>query len=322
MSKALVLFSGGLDSILAVAILQRQGIEVTALSFVSHFFNEKEAEKSVKQLKIPLLVKNIAEEQLAVVKNPKYGYGKGLNPCVDCHGLMFRVAKQVAREKKIDIIASGEVVGQRPFSQNREALRKVEILAGLENRLLRPLSAKLLPKTVYEQEGLVDREKLLDISGRSRQKQLSLVKKFNLKYYPNPAGGCPLTEEKFGLKVKNLLQTESKNKPLKNQDFQSLKIGRHFWPKAGETKWHLILGRSQEENRELIKKAQAEDLLLELAEIPGPTALLRNFHKISNPQKADYLLQKAKKYILKYSRTKSGNPANFSWRTLTDSDKN
>jgi tRNA U34 2-thiouridine synthase MnmA/TrmU len=231
MTKALVVFSGGLDSILAVKVLEEQGIEVTGLSFDSYFFDTEESKKTAEQLGINLITKDISEKQLDTVKNPQYGHGSALNPCIDCHGLMFRVAGELAelvgKGKKFDFIATGEVLGQRPFSQNSEALKKVEKLAGVD--ILRPLSAKLLPKTSYEEEGLVDRNKLLDISGKSRRRQLELVEKYGVEYFPSPAGGCRLTENEFGVKVKQLLENDGKNRELGKVDFELLRIGRHHW---------------------------------------------------------------------------------------------
>jgi len=173
------------------------------------------------QLGIELLIKDISRDQLNTVKNPRYGHGNALNPCIDCHGLMFRVAGELAKlvgeEKKFDLVATGEVLGQRPFSQNKEALKKVEKLAGVD--ILRPLSAKLLSETVYEKKKLVNRSKLLDIAGKSRKRQLELVKKYGVKYFPSPAGGCRLTENEFGVKVKQLLENDGKNRKLDKVDF-------------------------------------------------------------------------------------------------------
>jgi tRNA U34 2-thiouridine synthase MnmA/TrmU len=183
------------------------------------------------QLGIELLIKDISRDQLNTVKNPRYGYGNALNPCIDCHGLMFRVAGELAKlvgeEKKFDLVATGEVLGQRPFSQNKEALKKVEKLAGVD--ILRPLSAKLLSETIYEKKKLVDRSKLLDISGKSRRRQLELVEKYGVKYFPSPAGGCRLTENEFGVKVKQILENDEKNRELDKVDFELLRIGRHYW---------------------------------------------------------------------------------------------
>jgi len=341
MTKALVVFSGGLDSILAVKILEEQGIEVTGLSFNSYFFDTEESKKTAEQLGIDLIIKDISEKQLDTVKNPQHGHGSALNPCIDCHGLMFKVAGELAelvgKGKKFDFIATGEVLGQRPFSQNSEALKKVEKLAGVE--ILRPLSAKLLPKTNYEEEGLVNRSKLLDISGKSRKRQLELVKKYGVKYFPSPAGGCRLTENEFGAKVKQLLENDGQNRELDKVDFELLRIGRHHWlnneqqatsneqqnnrqgkaSKAGslecakqakgqafserdkkdkyQIKTHIILGKNHEENEQLKKSAKKADILIELASLMGPMALIMNGANL-NKEVQEQAISETKKLIL------------------------
>ncbi len=332
MTKALVVFSGGLDSILAVKVLQEQGIQVTGLSFDSYFFDSVEAQKTAKQLGIELIVKDISEQQLETVKNPQHGHGSALNPCIDCHGLMFRVAGKLTEFKnndgrRFDIIATGEVLGQRPFSQNREALKKVGRLARVD--ILRPLSAKLLPKTSYEEQGLVDREKLLDISGRSRKRQLELVKKYGIEYFPSPAGGCRLTENEFGKKVKQLLENDGRNRKLDKIDFELLRIGRHYWIESGKddenkvipplfrkgevgertsqlngnSKIHIILGKNYEENERLKKSVRQGDVLIELKDLMGPTALIFEGDKL-----ADNELKKIKSETKKLILDRAKNP--------------
>ena len=232
--KALVLFSGGLDSILTAKILQDQGIKVTAVIYKSFFWETDKAEIMAKKNKILYFVENISDKHLAIVKNPKHGYGKAANPCLDCHALMLKEAKlhlhpprrnafahprsdhevylenitcEVAGRSEtkamtprrgkmgvFDFIATGEVLGQRPFSQTKKALQVITEESGLGDRLLRPLSARLLPKTLPEKKGWVNPEKLYDIQGRSRRRQISLAKKYGIKDYPQPAGGCRLTE--------------------------------------------------------------------------------------------------------------------------------
>ncbi len=323
MKKALVVYSGGLDSILAVKILEKQELSVTALSYSSYFFDTKEAERTARLMEIPLIKKDISKRQLAVVKKPTCGYGKALNPCIDCHGLMFRVAKEVAEEEGFDLIATGEVLGQRPFSQNRNALQRVEKVAGLEKQILRPLSARLLPETIYEKKGIVQREGLLDISGRSRQRQLQLAKEFGVEYFPSPAGGCRLTEEEFGKKAKKLLDNDPL--PQKN-DFQLLRIGRHYWldlkgedlNSEKEYAIHLVLGRNFLENEELKKLARANDVLLELKEIVGPTALLVNKKNFSL-EELRLVLEQTKKLVL--DRTKVAgrySPEEVDWIYLSE----
>ncbi len=354
MITALVVFSGGLDSILAVKILQEQGIQVTGLSFDSYFFDSKEAEKTAKQLGIKLITKDISEQQLETVKNPQHGHGTALNPCIDCHGLMFRIAGELAEfkgkdGKKFDIIATGEVLGQRPFSQNSEALKKVERLAGID--ILRPLSAKLLPITTYEEQGLVDRDKLLDISGKSRKRQLELVKKYGIEYFPSPAGGCRLTENEFGIKVKKLLDNDGQNRKLEKVDFELLRIGRHHWIESdkdngnkastssfvkrgvseshyakatrdklydsgedqdmafneeiGKNKVHIILGKNHEENQQLKKSARSGDILVELKDLMGPTALIFRGDKLADNE-LKKIEQETKKLVLDRAKNSEG----------------
>jgi tRNA U34 2-thiouridine synthase MnmA/TrmU len=217
-SKALVLLSGGLDSILAAKILKNQGIKITALSFRSYFFNEKNAKKAAKNLKIPIKIIDFSRENLGIVKNPKHGYGRAMNPCIDCHILMLKKAKEILEKEKFhpapepsarygaSFVVTGEVLGQRPMSQNKNSLNLIEKESGLRGYLLRPLSAKLLEPTIPEKEGLIKREKLFDITGRSRKRQMALAKKWKIKWYPTPTGGCLLTDLGFGKRLKELLK--------------------------------------------------------------------------------------------------------------------
>jgi tRNA U34 2-thiouridine synthase MnmA/TrmU len=189
-NKALVLFSGGLDSMLAVKLLQEQGIAVQGIAFSSYFFSTKQAQKSARQLGIKLIEKDISQKHLSCVKQPQFGYGKALNPCIDCHLLMLKEAFNILQKKGFNILATGEVLGQRPFSQNRFALEQIEKTASLKAKILRPLSAKVLAETEYEKKKQVNRAKLEGIKGRSRRCQIKLAKKFNIKEFPSPAGGA------------------------------------------------------------------------------------------------------------------------------------
>ena len=195
--KALLLFSGGLDSMLIVKILQKQGIEIIPVCFCSFFFNCTTAEKSAKILGLKLKIINISEEHLKVIKNPKRGTGKGMNPCVDCHLLMIKKAKDMMKKQDCDFIATGEVLNERPFSQNRRVFKLAEKTLGLEGLILRPLSAKLLPETIPEKKNWVKRELLFDFQGKSRKPQIALAKKFKIKEFPTPAGGCILTDKQY-----------------------------------------------------------------------------------------------------------------------------
>ncbi|MFH1233541.1 MAG: tRNA 4-thiouridine(8) synthase ThiI [Patescibacteria group bacterium] len=267
-TKALSLFSGGLDSILAVKILQNASVNVTGISFVSYFFDSEQAKASAEKIGLELIEYDLKDEHFKMLQNPVYGYGKYMNPCIDCHALMFRKAGEVMREKGFDFLASGEVLGQRPKSQNIQALKCVEKLSGVAGYIVRPLSAKLLDETIPEKEGLLDRNKLFDISGRGRGWQIELAKKFGIKSYPSPAGGCLLTDKNFSEKLKDLLEKD------KNPDAESLellKIGRHFW--SGGSK--IVVGRDKEECLEKLPKlASEDDVLLELADFKGPLVLI------------------------------------------------
>lgn len=284
-TNALLLFSGGLDSILAARVLLEQEILVTALTFESNFFNAQKARSSARNLNIPLLVADISEIELALVKNPPSGYGKNLNPCIDCHSLMVRLAGQIVKKQPealdlikegvagdYDLIASGEVLGQRPFSQTKSALARVEKLAGAE--VLRPLSAKLMPVTTMEEKGLVRRHLLLDISGRGRDRQLNLAREFGIFDFPAPAGGCLLTDAGFSARLGKMLAYWPQ---CGVKDVDLLKLGRIFWlddEKQGQ-KALLVVARDQKESEELKQVAQKGDIVVELKETVGPSALLR-----------------------------------------------
>ena len=293
--KALLLLSGGLDSILAARLLLDQGIEVVAINFRTNFCGPSKARPAAQMLGIYLREENIKEDFLDVLKKPKYGYGAGLNPCIDCHALMLKKAGGIMRtenscperSRRIDFIATGEVLGERPMSQNARALKIVEKEAGLEGYLLRPLSAKLLEPTIPEKDGRVSREKLLGIKGRSRKEQIALAQKFGIKEYPAPAGGCALTQEGFSGRLKELMR----NKPdFGAEDMEFIKIGRHFFIGGCQ----IILGRNKEENEILESVARKNDVLIIPDEAAGATAMIRG----KNP---DAVFEKAKELILKFS---------------------
>jgi len=274
MAKALVLLSGGLDSLLAARVLMEQGIEVTALSFKSYFFDTAKARQAAEQLGVEFREVDFSVEHLAMVKNPKYGYGKNINPCIDCHALMLKKAKEIMAKEKFDFVATGEVLGERPMSQNLDALKQVEKEAGLVGRLIRPLSAKLLPETEPELTGRVIRGRLLDISGRSRKPQLALVEKYGIKEFQNPGGGCLLTDPAFSEKLMKLFEYWPDSD---GSDALLLKYGRVFWLKTGQEKnLLLIVGREREDNEQLEKLVRPGDILIKFTPlIAGPTSLLR-----------------------------------------------
>jgi len=268
MSKALGLLSGGLDSSLAALALKRQGVDVTCIAFATPFFGAGRAQKAAEQMEIPLLVRDISDIHLEMVKNPRYGYGKNMNPCIDCHAMMFRLAGAIMAEEGFDFLFSGEVLGQRPMSQNLTALKTVAKHSGYPERILRPLSARLLPETPMEAEGLVDRERLLDIQGRSRKRQAALAEEWGLEDYPSSGGGCLLTEKSFSGRLRDLLTHHPGATPT---DVELLKLGRQF-RLSPEAK--LTLGRNQADNQALNDLAREQDLLLRAADFSGPLGLV------------------------------------------------
>ena len=266
--RALGLLSGGLDSILACLVLRRAGVEVEAVSFTSPFFGAGKAKAAAKIHGIPLTVLDVSQEHLErVVKNPRYGYGSNMNPCIDCHAYMFKKAAGMMEENGIDFLFSGEVLGQRPMSQNRGSLNAVANASGVPDRILRPLSATLLKPTPMEEAGLVDREMLLGISGRGRKEQMALAVEFGVKDYPAPAGGCLLTEPGYSRRLKDLLEHEPQAGPDRAR---LLKHGRHLRlsPRA-----KLVVGRNQAENKVLESMAGDEDLKLVPIGFSGPLGL-------------------------------------------------
>ncbi|MEO2083624.1 MAG: DUF814 domain-containing protein [Desulfurobacteriaceae bacterium] len=267
--KAYLLFSGGLDSILAAKLLKRMGFKVTGVHVTSPFFErDTEALKELaEKLGIELKVIEAGEDYLEMLKSPVYGYGKNINPCIDCKAYMLRKLKEIAENGAV--IATGEVLGQRPMSQHLQAFRQIEKLSGLKGKVLRPLSGKLLPPTVYEEEGLIKKEEMLDLKGRSRKRHPEILKELevNLENLPTPAGGCLLTEPSYAKKVKDLME----HGELNWENVKLLKLGRHF--RIGKCK--LIVGRNREENRKLEELAGREDFLLTVPGIPSPTALLK-----------------------------------------------
>lgn len=261
--KAVLLFSGGLDSLLAGKLIQELGIKVYGLHFVSAFFS-KDVSKLAEQIKMPLKTVKLGKDYIKMIRKPKHGYGKNINPCIDCKIFMLKKAKQYAKKIDAKFIITGDVLGERPMSQNRGTLGLIEKEAGLKNKILRPLSAKLLEKTEAEKKELIKREKLLAIEGRSRKIQLELAKKFKLEYLA-PAGGCLLTEEAYAEKLKDLFKNK---KEINTEDCELLKLGRHFRYKKDK----IIVGRNEKENK-LISKYKG--VKLEAVDVPGPVTLLQ-----------------------------------------------
>jgi tRNA-specific 2-thiouridylase len=266
--KALSMFSGGLDSMLASELIRAQGVEIQAFFLKTPFFSSKKAAKSANAIRLPLKVIDITDRHLDIIKKPKYGYGENMNPCLDCHVLMLRVAGKMMEHEKAHFIITGDVLGQRPISQNRKALSIIDSESGLDGLILRPLSAKHLPPTIPETKAWVSREKMLDYSGRSRKPQIELARSFNITDYPSPAGGCLLTDSMFSRRLADIMSSET---PLSSREIELLKIGRHF--RIGP-KTKIIVGRNEVENHSIGMLAAEDEILLNTVSIPGPTVLV------------------------------------------------
>ncbi|MDI1472355.1 MAG: DUF814 domain-containing protein [Thermodesulfovibrio sp.] len=249
MHKAIALYSGGLDSLLSILIIKSQGFDVIALRFLTGFVSPLKKRDIIYAKKFGFEISeiDIRKKFIKILKNPKYGYGKNLNPCIDCKILMLKEAKEKLFEFNASFIITGEVLSQRPMSQKKEFLTLIEKEANLQGLILRPLSAKLLPPTKPEVEGIINRDFLYDIWGRTRKPQLALAKKFGIETIPQPAGGCLLTDPSFCKKVNDLI----KHNQLTIENIEMLKIGRHF--RISE-KCKAIVGRDEKENEILLNK--------------------------------------------------------------------
>ncbi len=276
--KAIALLSGGLDSTLAVKLIMDQGFEVIAVNMITPFCNcnskdRCESKHVADKFGIEIKMFSGGEEYLQVVRHPKHGYGKNMNPCLDCRVLLFKKARRYMEEVGAEFIFSGEVLGQRPMSQHKQAMKMIETEAGLSGRVLRPLSAKLLEPTIPEQEGLIDREKLLGMQGRTRKPQMALANDLGINDYPCPAGGCLLTDAQFALKLKDLFEH---NGQTSEREVRMLRIGRHFRlnPKA-----KAVVGRNEEENKRMLALAGEQDMVFDVLDYPGPSVLLQGDDK-------------------------------------------
>ncbi len=271
--KAVALFSGGLDSMLAVRILQEQGFEVEALNIRTTFDCCKvPAAQAAIDLGVRVTVLSVGDDYLDVLRSPRHGYGKGFNPCVDCRGYMGRMAKQLMEEIGACVVITGELLGQRPNSQKRPQLDIVAREAGLQGRLLRPLSAKLLPATIPEMEGLIDRERLYDFSGRSRRPLIELAGQLGVTDIPTPSTGCALTETTFAPRVQDLLHRQP---DASRWDFELLNTGRHI---RYQDATKVIVGRDERENATLQAFSRRSDAsvvaLVEPENFVGPVSLV------------------------------------------------
>ena len=274
--KVVALLSGGLDSQLAIKMMQEQGFDVSAVAIKTPFCDFDcgrgcgfEIRERADDLDVNLKTVYLGDEYIEMLKHPKHGIGAGFNPCIDCRSMMFDAAKKHMKEIGAEFIISGEVLGQRPMSQHAPALRTIENESDLVGKIVRPLSAALLPETDPEKDGLIKRENLGMIRGRTRRGQLDMAKKYGIENPPNAGGGCLLTEPHFGIKAKDLF-SHTKNPTI--NDIDLLKIGRHFRLDE-ETKF--IVGRNKDENEMIKAIALPGDILLEAKDFVGPVSILR-----------------------------------------------
>jgi hypothetical protein len=307
--KALALFSGGLDSILASRLVMDQGIEVEAIQFVTPFFNYdilddlKAHKRRMRTLYgIDVIVEDISTGYLRLLHNPVHGFGKNFNPCIDCKIMMFSRAKELLGERGASFLLSGEVLGQRPMSQRRDTMNVIERDSGTKSILLRPLCAQLMAETRAEAEGWVDRGKLLAMSGRSRSPQLALATKFGITDFPTPAGGCILADPILGGRIAELYSRQSvlKTAEITVPDIRMLLVGRQFLLPGGG--W-LIVGRDEKDNNRLEKLAQPEDAVLLMEEWPGPLAVLKKaVSHYPDQEKLERDLQLAAALVVRYGK--------------------
>jgi len=274
-NQAIALLSGGLDSTLAVKIMLDQGIAVTAVHFTSPFCNctsknagcENQAVKVGHEFGVPIRVIHKGMDYMKMVQNPPHGYGRNMNPCIDCRIYMLKKVKEMMTGVGASFVITGEVLGQRPMSQRRGAIQTIEKESGLEGRILRPLSAQHFPPTIPELEGIVDREKLLSFSGRSRKPQIDLADKLGVKDYPCPAGGCLLTDQVIASRLRDLFDHLP---DYDLADLHLLKVGRHFRLNPG---LKIILGRNKAENEQIQILAKPTSTLFKPRDFRGPTCL-------------------------------------------------
>lgn len=283
--KAIVLYSGGLDSQLAVETLLRAGVDVIALQHHSVFYPAREGRPVPR---CPVVERDISERMVELVRDPQYGYGKNANPCLDCKQMMYGLAWDEAQRQDAQFIATGEVLGQRPMSQRLRAFRQMEEGAGVEGLVVRPLCGRLLPPTIPEKQGLIRCEDLLDIKGRSRKRQMELAAEWGITDYPSPAGGCKLTDPSYAQRVFTL-------KGLGHLEPQALLAAHHgrLFP-LGEKAFALV-GRNAEDNDALLADAPDDATMLELADHPGPLVAVIGAADEEH-------MEEARRLVIRYSR--------------------
>lgn len=279
---------------LAALVLKDQALDIELITFATPFFGPEKAVESGRQIGLIPRVVDLTDEHLQMMQNPRHDFGRYMNPCIDCHALMFNRAGRIMDAENGDFLFSGEVLGQRPKSQNRRAMDLVARLSGYVDKILRPLSAKCLPETPMETAGLVDRTRLLELSGRTRKPQMELAQHYGLTSYPNPAGGCLLTDPIFSRRLRELYDL---NPALQSREVELLKYGRHFRLPQG---LKVIVGRNQPDNEALERLINSNDVVLKAVNVPGPTVVIPD----ANGAPPDEVLETAAAMTLAYSDAK------------------
>ena len=297
--RAFSLLSGGLDSLLATRLIMEQGIEVVGLHFITPFFGyHRKGQEARYQERwrnlygIEARIVDVSKEYFQVLRNPPHGYGKNFNPCIDCKVFLFSKARGMMEEEKADFLISGEVLGQRPMSQRRDTMRIVERDSGADGLLLRPLCAQSLKPTRAETAGLVDRTKLLGITGRGRKPQMELAERMGIRHYPTPAGGCLLTDPEMAGRIRKFF---TQSPQVSVDEILLLQVGRHFQISEDQ---HLAVGRRDEENLRLMELFRGGDTLLRVHGIPGPLGLFRG-------REDEKGLEAAASIVARYSKAKN-----------------
>jgi tRNA U34 2-thiouridine synthase MnmA/TrmU len=291
---------------LSALLLRKQGVDVHWVTFETPFFSAQKARKAAKANGVPLTVRKITSRYMEMMRAPSVRFGKHMNPCMDCHALMFRLAGEIMTERGMDFLFSGEVLGQRPMSQNRTSLRYVEKHSGYDGVILRPLSALCLPETLMEQNGMVDRQQLLGISGRSRKQQIELAQAFGVTDFPAPAGGCLLTDKIFSRRLKDLLNHQA---DCPEKDFELLKFGRHL---RLNSRTKIVVGRTRQDNEQISRCLDPQtDMVLKVRDFPGPVVVI--------PGGADNaMVNLAASICVGYSKAPNLSPSLVTVQTHTD----
>ena len=312
---ALALFSGGLDSILACRVVAAQGIRVLAVKFVTPFFDydllasaDAYREEVFNKYGVEVFLEDLSHNYLDLLHNPHHGFGKNFNPCIDCKILMLTRAREMMARLGASFLVTGEVLGQRPMSQRRHTLRVIERDSGSDRLLLRPLSARLLPETEAEEQGWIDRSKLLNMSGRSRSRQIALAKELGIGDFPAPAGGCILADPILSRRIAMIYQGNFivRAEDITVEDVRLLLLGRQFLLPGGG--W-LILGRNEQENARLAAMGQGDDALLSMPVRPGPAAILRRAAtSYENDARLQEALQLAASLVVRFGKKVPDGP--------------